>query len=159
MYNKASRLYSWKEFSALATTEKLSSFKFLAHTWLLANCREIVFPRLSWNTFYPVPDNFGYIRKRNLWDVFDRSVKLGVLTCMVKRFTRLCSPCLLVDELKTLQNTFLALGYPSCLISEVITRAKNLSVLKMFGSQKCPVYLKHSSVRFPRIFLRVFLRK
>ena len=29
---------SWKEFSALATTEKLFSLKFLAHTWLSSKC-------------------------------------------------------------------------------------------------------------------------
>ena len=46
--------------------------------------------------------------------------KLGVLTGMVKRFTRLCSPCFLEGELKTLQNTFLSLGYPSNLVSKVI---------------------------------------
>ena len=68
--------------------------------------------------------------------------KLGVLTGMVKRFTRLCSPCHLEEELKTLQNTFLALGYPGGLISKVITRAKSSSALKMIGPQKCPVYLK-----------------
>ena len=59
---------------------------------------------------------------------------------MVERFTRLCSPCHLEDELKTLQNTFHVLGYPGCLISKVI--AKSLSALKLIGRQKCQVYLK-----------------
>ena len=68
--------------------------------------------------------------------------KLGVLTGMVKRFTRLCSPCFLEGELKTLQNTFLSLGYPGNLVSKVITRARSSTALKMIGPQKCPVYLK-----------------
>ena len=61
---------------------------------------------------------------------------------MVKRFTRLCSPCFLEGELKTLQNTFLSLGYPGNLVSKVITRARSSTALKMIGPQKCPVYLK-----------------
>ena len=47
---------------------------------------------------------------------------------MVKRFTRHCSPCYLEGELKTLQNTFLSLGYPGKLVFKVITRAKNSTV-------------------------------
>ena len=61
---------------------------------------------------------------------------------LVKRFTRICSPCFLEGELKTLQNTFLSLGYPVNLISKVITRARSSSALKMIGPQRCPVYLK-----------------
>ena len=60
---------------------------------------------------------------------------------LVKRFTRICSPCFLEGELKTLQNTFLSLGYPGNLVSKVITRARSSTALKMIGSQKCPVYL------------------
>ena len=61
---------------------------------------------------------------------------------LVKRFTRICSPCFLEGELKTLQNTFLSLGYPVNLISKVITRARSSSALKMIGPQKFPVYIK-----------------
>ena len=61
---------------------------------------------------------------------------------MVKRFTRLCSPCFLESELKTLQNTFLSLGYPDNLVWKVITRARSSPTFKMIVPQKCPVYLK-----------------
>ena len=52
------------------------------------------------------------------------------------------SSCHLENELKTIQNTFLALGYPGGLISKVITKAKSSSALKIIGPQKYPVYLK-----------------
>ena len=70
----------------------------------------------------------------------------GMLTGIVKPFTRLCSPCYLEGEFKknSLQNTFLSLGYldPGNLVSKVITRARSWRALKMIGPQKCPVYLK-----------------
>ena len=59
---------------------------------------------------------------------------------MVKRFTRLSGPCHLENRLKTLQNTFIAVGYPGCLISKIITRTKSSSALKMFSPRS--VYLK-----------------
>ena len=64
--------------------------------------------------------------------------KLRVLTGSVKRFIRLCSPCKFKDELKRVQNTSLAHGYPGNLIYKVITRARSSNALKIIGQ----VYLK-----------------
>ena len=87
--------------------------------------------KLNSETFYVPWVSFGPVKQN-----------LGVLTGIVKRFTRLCSLCYLKGELNKLQNTFLSLVYPGNFVSKVITRARSSTALKMIGPQKCPEYLK-----------------
>ena len=72
--------------------------------------------------------------------------KLEVLTDMMMPFTRLCSTCYLEGELKTLQNTFLSLGYPGKLVSSVITRARSSAALKVIGPEK-PYRLRYGGMQ------------
>ena len=46
--------------------------------------------------------------------------EIKFLTSIIKRFTKLCSTCKLVDEITSLQNIFIVLGYPGNLVYKVI---------------------------------------
>ena len=63
------------------------------------------------------------------WTSFGSTKKLsGFLTELVKCFMRVFSLCKIDNELKSLQNTFLALGYSDNFISKFITRIRTSEI-------------------------------
>ena len=80
---------------------------------------------VPWNSFCPKG------RKRNL------------ISCLVHRAIKICSPCKFDDEIEFIVKMFLDLGYPEFEINNTIKKCLELSNNpRVFGPEKCPVYLR-----------------
>ena len=79
---------------------------------------------VSWNSFSP------------------KRIKRNLISCLVHRAYKICSPTKLDDEIKIIHDMFLDLGYPEFEINNTIKRClQTSSKPPMYGPKKCPVYL------------------
>ena len=78
------------------------------------------------------------------WDSFcPMKRKTNLISCLVNRALKICSPSQLDNEMKIISSIFLNLGYPDLIIKRIIKRTMDCNEKpKMFGPDKCPVYLR-----------------
>ena len=78
------------------------------------------------------------------WSSFcPKSRKIGLISCLLKRAIKICSPERLDNEIDKLKSIFLNLGYPEYIVNRTIKRTldKNKEQIT-FGPEKCPVYIR-----------------
>jgi hypothetical protein len=77
------------------------------------------------------------------WDSFcPKKRKVNLISCLVHRALKICSPSKLEDEIKTIHSIFLNLGYPEFVIKRTITQTRERNDnLRPSGPAKCPVYV------------------
>ena len=68
--------------------------------------------------------------------------KLNIISCLVERAKKICSPSKLDVEIETILNIFLKLGYPEHRVKGTIKKALSKSTIGIIGPKKCPVYLR-----------------
>jgi hypothetical protein len=93
---------------------------------------------IPWNSFCP--------KKR----------KINLISCLVNRALKICSPTKLEHEIENISTIFLNRGYPELIIKRTIKRTIEMKERPTpFGPDKCPVYLRlpyigHVSKRFEK---------
>ena len=78
------------------------------------------------------------------WSSFcPRKRKVGLISCLLRRAIKICSPVKLRDEINKITSIFLNLGYPEFVINRTIKQIldRNEQPVK-FGPDKCPVYIR-----------------
>ena len=77
------------------------------------------------------------------WNSFSpKRIKRNLISCLVHRAYKICSPNKLDNEIKIIHDMFLDLGYPEFEINNTIKRClQTSSHPPMYGPKKCPVYL------------------
>ncbi len=69
--------------------------------------------------------------------------KIGLISCLLKRALKICSPSKLDEEVGKLTSIFLNLGYPEFVIKRTIKQTLERDRDKKgFGPEKCPVYIR-----------------
>ena len=69
--------------------------------------------------------------------------KTGLISCLVKRAIKICSPGKLEEEMHKLTSIFLNLGYPEFVVKRTIKQTMERDRDKpTIGPKKCPVYIR-----------------
>ena len=78
------------------------------------------------------------------WSSFcPRQRKVGLVSCLLQRAIKICSPGKLKDEINQITSIFLGLGYPEFVINRTIKRTLERNKQPtQFGPDKCPVYIR-----------------
>lgn len=78
------------------------------------------------------------------WDSFcAEKTKRNLVSLLVHRAVKICSPCMLAQELENVRKLLQENGYPILVVNSIMKRKlASFETLPMYGPQKCPVYLR-----------------
>ena len=72
-----------------------------------------------------------------------KSQKVMLISCIVLRAFRICSEIILDNELENIRKIFGLLGYPFDIVDKTVRKTiYSLDEPKLFGPEKCPVYIR-----------------
>ena len=72
-----------------------------------------------------------------------KSQKVSLFSCLVFRAFKICCETTIDNELENIRKIFGSLGYPSDIVDKTIRNTiSSLDKPKLFGPEKCPVYLR-----------------